>query len=143
MKPTDDPHILQLDCLASDFYRDRAYPTSLCYNPHDEPRRVKLAIGTSPSDLYDAVRDEFACRNAKDTAVIQIPADSAVVLVIAPTGGRMTRDGERTRIKAPFKSRSQLRVADVGARTAMPRDPKLTRWGSLARPQPPRERPEE
>ncbi len=98
VRTTDDPHILQLDCLASDFYRDRAYPTSLCYNPHDEPRRVKLAIGTGPSDLYDAVRDEFACRNAKDTAVIQIPADSAVVLVIAPTGGRITRDGERTRI---------------------------------------------
>ena len=88
VRPTDDPHILQLDCLASDFYRDRAYPTFLCYNPYDGPRRVKLAAGTGASDLYDAVRDEFVCRNAKATAVIQVPADSAVVLVIAPAGGR-------------------------------------------------------
>ena len=87
MRPTDDPHILQLDCLASDFYRDRAYPTLLCYNPYDEPHRVKISIGTGVSDLYDAVRDEFVCRNATDTAMIEIPADSAVVLVIAPTGG--------------------------------------------------------
>ena len=86
VRPTDDPHILQLDCLASDFYRDRAYPTSLCYNPFDEPRRVKLTIGTGVSDVYDAVRDEFVCRNATDTAMIEIPADSAMVLVIATTG---------------------------------------------------------
>jgi len=32
--------------------------------------------------------------------------------------------------KAWFKSRSQLRVADVDTRTATPRDPTLTRWGA-------------
>jgi hypothetical protein len=40
-----------------------------------------------------------------------------------------------------FKSRSQLRVADIDTLTATPQDPKLTSWGSLARPQPLLERP--
>ncbi len=59
---------------------------------------MKFAIGTGASDLYDALKDEFVCRNATDTAMIEIPAGSAVVLVIAPTGGHLTRDVERTRI---------------------------------------------
>jgi hypothetical protein len=27
IRPTNEPYILQLDCLATDFFRDRAYPT--------------------------------------------------------------------------------------------------------------------
>jgi hypothetical protein len=34
VRPASDPRILQLDCLATDFFRDKAYPTFLYYNPY-------------------------------------------------------------------------------------------------------------
>ena len=37
---TNDEKILQLDCLATDFYRPPAYPTYLVYNPYDEKSGV-------------------------------------------------------------------------------------------------------
>jgi len=33
--------ILQLDCLATDFFHDRAYPTYLYYNPYALRRRFR------------------------------------------------------------------------------------------------------
>ena len=37
--------ILQLDCLATDFFHDRAYPTYLYYNPYDVAKEVQIDVG--------------------------------------------------------------------------------------------------
>ena len=92
------PRILQLDCLATDFFCEPAWPTFLCYNPYPEPRAFEFATGAEPSDLYDAVTRQFLKRNVRQRTELTLPADSAAVIVVAPAGGRLTESGGRTRI---------------------------------------------
>ncbi len=96
IRPTGDEKILQLDCLATDFYRSPAYPTYLYYNPHDTAKRVSVDVGDEPRDLYDACSDTFPRRDVLGETTITIPADSAVLLVLPPSGGRETRQGDKT-----------------------------------------------
>ncbi|NQT39102.1 MAG: hypothetical protein HQ581_16505 [Planctomycetes bacterium] len=96
IRPTNDEKILQLDCLATDFYRPAAYPTYLYYNPHDTAKQISVDVGREPRDLYDACTDTFLRRNVLGKTTITIPADSAVLLVLPPSGGRETRQGDKT-----------------------------------------------
>jgi len=98
VRPTNVPRILQLDCLATDFFHDRAWPTFLCYNPYPESRTFEFAAGPGSSDLYDAVTRTFLSRNVHHTAEISLPGDSAAVLMVVPAGGRLTRVGNQARI---------------------------------------------
>jgi len=94
--PTNEPLIPQLDLLACDFFRGKAYPTYLYYNPHDERREVSVNVGVSAVDLYDAVRNDFVARGVKGNTRIAIEPDSAVVLVLAPAGGKAVVKGRKT-----------------------------------------------
>jgi hypothetical protein len=92
------PGILQLDLLAFDTFRDRAYPTYLYYNPFPQPRSVTIPLGNGPSDIYGTVSKRFLARNVRGTTRITIPADRAVVAVIVPAGGKLTRAGRKLSI---------------------------------------------
>ena len=93
---SDDPMIPRLDLLASDFFHDRAFPSSLYYNPYDEARTVTTEVGDKPVDLYDAIRNDFIARNVSGRAPLQIGAGSAAVIVLVPVGAKLTYDGRRT-----------------------------------------------
>ncbi len=90
--------VLRLDCLATDFFRPTACPTFLYFNPHAEAKGVELDVGEGTQDLYDAVSNRFLRRGVTGTATLTIPADGAVLLVIAPAGGTLTCDGRKTLI---------------------------------------------
>ena len=96
VRPTDVPCILQLDCLATDFFRSTAYPTFLCYNPYRQDRSFQLDVGSGPADLYDAVTHRFVARDVDQRANVTLPADSAALFVVTPSGGQFTRVGKRT-----------------------------------------------
>jgi hypothetical protein len=49
-------------------------------------------------DIYDAVTNKFLERNARGRAQVTIPADAASIVVLAPAGGELRRDGKRTLI---------------------------------------------
>jgi hypothetical protein len=98
VKPTNVEKILQLDLLKTDYFHGPAYPTFLYYNPHARPKSVKLDAGPEARDFYDAVSNDFVQRKARGAISISIPPHSARVLVTAPAGGQLTRDGERTLI---------------------------------------------
>ena len=98
IKPTNVEKILQLDLLKTDYFHGPAYPTFLYYNPYDSPKAVQLDAGTEAKDLYDAVSNGFVQRKAQGTMSISIPPHSARVVVLAPAGGQLTRDGQRTLI---------------------------------------------
>ncbi len=98
VRPTNVPRILQLDCLATDFFHDQAWPTFLCYNPYPESRTFEFAAGAGSSDLYDAVTRTFLRRNVHHQAEVTLPGDSAAVLVVVPGGGELTRAGNQIRI---------------------------------------------
>jgi len=88
--------ILRLDLLATDFYRDKAYPTFLYYNPYPEAREVVVNLKEStPIDLYDAVSGSFIARNKTASETIRISPKSAVVLVCAPAKGKVSYQGDK------------------------------------------------
>jgi hypothetical protein len=94
--PTDDPKIPQLDLLATDFFRGQAYPSFLLYNPYNAPRSVTIKVAPGRHDLYDAVANDFVARGAEGSARITIAPDSACVIVMTPSGGKVSYDGMQT-----------------------------------------------
>jgi hypothetical protein len=86
---------LQVDCLATDFFHAPAYPTHLYYNPHATQRKVSVAVGDQPVDLYDAVTHRFLVRDIHGTAPLSLAGKTAAVTVRTPAGGHTRRDGPR------------------------------------------------
>ncbi len=97
VRTTNVPALLQLDCLATDFFRPRAYPTSLCYNPYPKARKFHLAVGPQPSDLYDAVTHRVLERGVQDKTEVTLPADSAAVITVIPAGSKLEHHGRQVR----------------------------------------------
>ncbi|MHC5112491.1 MAG: hypothetical protein ACYTHJ_21740 [Planctomycetota bacterium] len=94
--PTNDEKILQIDLLATDFYRDPAYPTFLYFNPYAVNKEIQVNVGDDPLDVYDCVANRFVLRGVTGRVCLSIPADRAVVAVLTPASGKVTREGGRT-----------------------------------------------
>lgn len=92
---TNEEKILQLDCLKTDFFRDKAYPTYLYFNPHAKPKAIRVDAGERRVDLYDAVSKAFVKKNVRGATSVRLAADSAAVIVLVPTGAKLTRSGSR------------------------------------------------
>jgi hypothetical protein len=92
---TKDERILQLDCLKTDFFHEEAYPTYLYYNPYNETKQVYIDVGNRPVDLYDTVRHTFVSKRVSGKTSLQLPPDTAALIVLTPAGGFVTRDGPR------------------------------------------------
>ncbi len=97
VRPTNVQRILQLDCLATDFFHAEAFPTFLYFNPYTEPREVYLDAGSQARDVYDAAAHRFVLTAAKGKTRLTIPGDSAVVAVLVAAGRVRTRDGHQLR----------------------------------------------
>ena len=95
---TNVPEILRVDLLRTDWFHAPAYPTYLYFNPYDRPRSVVIDVGPTPRDLYDTVSGRFLARGSRGLAPVTIPPDSALVIVLAPRGGKLTRSGSRVLI---------------------------------------------
>ena len=93
---TNDERIIRLDCRATDYFQSKAYPTYLYYNPYNTPKTVEVDIGNNTVDIYDTVSNQFIRKAVKERAGIDIPSDSAVVLVLCPVGGEVTYDKNKT-----------------------------------------------
>ncbi len=88
---TNVEQILQLNCLATDFYRNAAYPTYLYYNPYSEPKEVRFEhAGDAPVDLFDALSHRVVAQNVTRNANVRIGADDAVLLVAIPAGSKIS-----------------------------------------------------
>ena len=93
---TDVERVLRFDLLRTDFFHAPAYPTFLSYNPYDSPKSIRVDLGDRPVDLYDSVSNTFLERQARGATRVDLPARSARVLVAAPAGGTLRRDGPKT-----------------------------------------------
>jgi len=89
---TEVPGVLRWDCVATDWFHAPAYPTSLYYNPYEQPKTVSMPL-LKPSDLYDLVTGSFVARNAQTVYRLALAPDQAVVLVAAPPHGKAERRG--------------------------------------------------
>ncbi len=95
IRETDQQQILQLDLLATDSFRNDAYPTYLYYNPFNTKKSVQVDVGAAPVDLYDAVSNRFIARDVAGVSSISIPRDQAVILVEVPAGSIAQRVGRQ------------------------------------------------
>ena len=92
LEKTNDPKILKIDLLKTDFFREDAYPTYLLFNPYPLSKTVEFAVGNDVSDIYDALTETFILQGVSGTVDITIPANDAVMLTITPGGGIQTFD---------------------------------------------------
>lgn len=76
--------ILQLDLLATDFYRSDAFPSFLYYNPNPEIKAVTIFLGDKPLKIYDAIQRAFIAENVSDNFTFNIAKEQALVLVRVP-----------------------------------------------------------
>ena len=90
--------ILRLDLLRTDYFHAAAYPTYLYFNPFASDTAVTLTLGSGAHDLYNTVTKTFLAQGVTGTVPVTVPANSAVVVVVAPAGGTMSTDLDRTLI---------------------------------------------
>jgi hypothetical protein len=96
IRPTNVKGILQADLLATDFYRDSAYPTHLYYNPYGTQKRVTLMVPASQKvDFYNTITGEFIAKNVTKSATLTLPPLEAAVVVTIPSGSIITYNGNK------------------------------------------------
>lgn len=86
IKTTDVQGVLQLDLLATDFYKAKAYPSYLIYNPYEANKKVTIAIGPDAVDVYNVITKTWEAKNVKANTQLNIAPKSASVLVMVPAG---------------------------------------------------------
>ena len=90
VRETNVEGILRLDLLATDFYRDEAYPTYLYYNPHAE--EVEVDLGGYTGLVYDLIsKKSFQVRDGRISIK---PLNSAVLVYLPDDGEREVIDGK-------------------------------------------------
>lgn len=81
---TNVDNILQLDLLATDFYRADAEPSYLYYNPNLELKEISIDVGEKEVKIYDAIKRAFIAENVNNTFVFSVEKESSALLVIIP-----------------------------------------------------------
>ena len=89
VRRTSDERILMLDCLATDFFRDKAYPTYLLFNPYPEDKEVRIDVGPKRVDLYDAVSHGVG-ENVCGMNHLATGKEFGRRVVMTPVGGKIT-----------------------------------------------------
>lgn len=92
IETTSVEKILKIDLLKTDYFHSSAYPTYLIYNPFSEDKEIQFELPNGTYDLYDAVANVFISTNSSGLVNIQIPDDSAMLLVLTPSGGQIEFD---------------------------------------------------
>jgi len=88
-KRTDVEGILQLDLLATDFYKDDAFENYLIYNPYNDIRTVQITLHRGTWDIYDAISNGVIFNAVSNTATLTVPAISSLMTVYIPTGSEI------------------------------------------------------
>jgi hypothetical protein len=95
IRNTNIEQILQLDCLATDFYNAPAYPTFLYYNPYSEKKVIEYFNEGEPIDLYDALSHKIVATNISTSGEFTILADKAMLIVAIPVGSMLKKMGDK------------------------------------------------
>ncbi|WP_367864282.1 hypothetical protein [Pedobacter sp. WC2423] len=95
VKETEVKGILSLDLLATDFFKQDAYPTHLFYNPYPASKNISFKVAQAKSDVYDLVAQRYVARNVSKAVNVTIPALKSVVLVSVPAQGKMQVKNKR------------------------------------------------
>lgn len=92
---TNVENILQLDLLATDFFRKDAFPSFLYYNPNDEAKEVLITVGEKPMKIYDAIQRAIIKENVKGNFKFTIAKEQASLLVLVPQNAVISARNDR------------------------------------------------
>jgi hypothetical protein len=95
IRETNVEKILQLNCLATDFYRNPAYPTYLYYNPFDEDKQVEYYNGKEQIALYDALTHTIVSAGMPGKLEFTLPANKSMLIVVIPSDSDIAREGTK------------------------------------------------
>jgi hypothetical protein len=76
-----------------------AYPTDLYDSSYAQAKQIELNAGATAVDLDDAASNQFIRKEVHGAAKIELPADSARLIVIVPTGASVSKN-ERCQLLA-------------------------------------------
>lgn len=88
--------ILKLNILATDFYRQDAFPTWLYYNPFGEDQSVNLYLEEGTFKIYDVISKQIIHEEQSQVANITIPSGNAVMPVVVPQDATITFQRSKT-----------------------------------------------
>lgn len=89
--------ILKLDVLATDFYKDRSYPTYLVYNPYKQSKTIIYEIKSAKKvDLYDMVAQKFIAKSIVGKSNISVPKSASVLIVEIPSASKISTSNGKT-----------------------------------------------
>lgn len=91
IRETNVEQILQLDCLATDFYRNPAFPTYLYYNPYNEDKVIEYFNESESVDLFDAISHRRVATQVTDTGNFILPANQTMLIVVIPALSKLRR----------------------------------------------------
>jgi hypothetical protein len=92
---TSVENILQLDLLATDFYKAAAFPSYLFYNPNPETKEVTISVGSVEVKVYDATKRAFISNSAIEDFTFSMEKENAAVLVFVPENAKIEiREGK-------------------------------------------------
>ena len=86
---TNVENILQLDLLATDFYRAEAFPTYLYYNPNSDSKEVTINVGPNEVKIYDATKRALISDISMEDFSFILEKENAAVLVIIPKDAKL------------------------------------------------------
>ena len=87
---TNIENILQLNLLATDFYRNKAFPSFLYYNPNNENKKITINVGDFEVKIYDAIKRKFIANNIKGNFTFEIEKENSAVLIRIPEKAKIT-----------------------------------------------------
>ncbi len=92
---TNIENILQLDLLATDFYKAKAFPSYLYYNPNVEAKEVTISVGENQVKIYDTTKRAFISTKATGDFTFTMEKENAAVLIFVPEKAKIEiREGK-------------------------------------------------
>jgi len=96
VQKTNVEGVLKLDVLATDFYRNKAYPTYLIYNPYNQSKTINYTVkGKNNVDLYDAIAQKFIAKNVSLTTKVLVGKANSVLIVETPVKSKITKANQK------------------------------------------------
>ena len=99
IRKTNVEQILQLNCLATDFYSKPAYPTFLYFNPYDKDKKIEYFNEGEPVDLYDAIYHRRVAAGVKGIGYFTLPANQTMLIVEIPAKSKLKTVGNKTMLE--------------------------------------------
>uniref|UniRef100_UPI004047B180 hypothetical protein n=1 Tax=Mariniflexile sp. TaxID=1979402 RepID=UPI004047B180 len=92
---TNVDNILQLDLLVTDFYKNKAYPSYLFYNPNPEDEEVTISIGEQELKIYDAIQRAFIAKKVSGSFTFKVEKENSSLLILVPQNAEiLEKDGK-------------------------------------------------